>query len=142
MTQRLPTREVERILQFQPQPLQELLLELRNLVFKVAPQACERVLWGGLSYHDPAIGGPVKGAICQLEIINEQVRIGFIHGAFLPDPAGLLAGDRKSKRFVQVVSLQAAPWDELEALVVAAAAHIQRWRQPPTGPLNPPDDGG
>ena len=142
MNQRLPTRELERMLQFQPAALRELLLELRNLVFKVAPHACERMLWGGLSYHDPAIGGPVKGAICQLEIEDEHVRVGFIHGAFLPDPASLLAGDRKSKRFVQVTSLQSAPWGDLEALFGAAADYIQRWGQPPSRLSGPADDGG
>jgi hypothetical protein len=126
--ERLSTHEIERFLQFQPRYLQDLLFELRGLVFKAAPHASERILWNGLSYHDAQIGGPVKGAICQLSIEGDHVIIGFIHGAFLPDPSGLLQGDRKSKRCLQVDSLEATPWGELEALLRAAAAYVERWR--------------
>ena len=128
MNDRLSTRDLDHLLQFHPPHMQDLLLELRGLVFKVAPYATERALWGGLSYHDASIGGPVKGAICQLSIEGEAVHIGFIHGAFLPDPAGLLQGDRKSKRWLRVDSLESTPWVELEILLRSATAYIERWR--------------
>jgi hypothetical protein len=32
--------------------------ELRNLIALTCPEATERILWGGLSYHDSAKGGP------------------------------------------------------------------------------------
>jgi hypothetical protein len=129
MNERFSTHDLDHWLQFHPTHLQDLLLELRSLVFKVAPHATERVLWGGLSYHDASIGGPVKGAICQLSVEGEAVHIGFIHGAFLPDPAGLLQGARKSKRWMQVDTLEATPWSDLEALIAAAAAYVERWGQ-------------
>ena len=125
--ERLATHEIDRLLQFHPQHLQALLLELRSLVFKAAPHASERILWNGLSYHDAQIGGPVKGAICQLSIEGDHVIVGFIHGAFLPDPNRVLKGDRKSKRYVQTDSLEATPWAELEALLDSAVDYIQRW---------------
>jgi hypothetical protein len=128
MPERRSTQEIRRYFQFHPPPMIDLLLELRGLVFKVAPHASERILWNGLAYHDHRIGGPVKGAICQLAIETGQVQIGFIHGAFLPDPTGLLQGERKSKRFLQVESLETTPWNELQALLASAAAYIQRWR--------------
>jgi hypothetical protein len=128
MGERLPLYVIERYLQFQPQSLQDLLLEARSLVFKTAPHATEHIAWGGLLYHDADVGGPVKGAICDLSIQRDHLHVGFIHGAFLPDPAGLLQGDRKSRRGLDLDSLENAPWAEFEALVAAAAEYIQRWR--------------
>ena len=127
MGERLPYQVIERFLQYKPQVLQDLLLEARSLVFKAAPQATEHIAWGGLIYHDADIGGPVKGAICDLSIQRDHLHVGFIHGAFLPDPENLLHGDRKSKRSLTIDSFDTAPWQAFEALVAAAAAYIQRW---------------
>ncbi len=128
MGDRLPFHLIERYLQFHPQALQDLLLEARNLVFKAAPQSSEHIAWGGFLYHDADIGGPVKGAICDLSIQRDHLHVGFIHGAFLPDPARLLHGDRKSRRSLTLDSLESTPWPALETLVAAAAEYIQRWR--------------
>jgi hypothetical protein len=113
--------EIERLLGFVPPQLKEIALELRNLVAKACPQATERVLWGGLSYHDSAKGGPVKGAICQIEIEKDHVRLGFIHGARLRDPNSLLKGKRLSKRYVVIHSYDEAPWKAILALIQEAA---------------------
>jgi hypothetical protein len=90
-----------------------MVLELRSLVSSVCPNATERILWGGLSYHDSAKGGPVKGAICQIELDRNHVRISFIHGARLRDPESMLVGDQLSKRHLPVVSYERAPWDAI-----------------------------
>ena len=78
----------------EPQELQDLLFEARSVIFKAAPQATEHIAWGGFLYHDAEIGGPVKGAICDLSIEGDHLHVGFIHGAFLPDPENLLQGAR------------------------------------------------
>jgi len=117
----LPTSEIERFLEFARPDLREIALEVRNLVVSAAPTAAERILWGGLSYHDPAKGGPVKGAICQIEVDRKQVRVGFIHGVRLEDPACLLKGSRLSKRYVPISDFEHAPWDEIEDLIACAA---------------------
>ena len=116
-----PYAEIERFLSFVPLPIKEIALELRNLVAENCPQATERILWSGLSYHDPAKGGPVKGAICQIELKKDHVRLGFIHGVRLVDPHGLLTGQRLSKRYVVVNSYQEAPWEAISALIQGAA---------------------
>jgi hypothetical protein len=114
--------EVERFLSFTRPEIREIALELRNLVALTRPEATERILWGGLSYHDSAKGGPVKGAICQIELKGDRVRISFIHGARLRDPSSLLTGERLSKRSVSIDSFEQAPWNEIRSLIEEAAA--------------------
>ncbi|MDD5264277.1 MAG: DUF1801 domain-containing protein, partial [Candidatus Bipolaricaulis sp.] len=80
--------------------LRLVVMELREVVFREAPDAEETVLWGGLSYHTPWVGGRVKGSICQIVVRQDSVRLDFIHGIRLADPGGLLEGDRLSKRYV------------------------------------------
>jgi hypothetical protein len=52
---------------------------------------------------------------------RDRVRLAFIHGAFLPDPKGLLKGDRQYKRYVKITSFDQAPWDDLQDLIAASA---------------------
>jgi hypothetical protein len=118
----LSSVEIERFLSFARPEVRDMVLELRSLVSSVCPNATERILWGGLSYHDSAKGGPVKGAICQIELDRNHVRISFIHGARLRDPESMLVGDQLSKRHLPVVSYERAPWDAIRGLIEEAAA--------------------
>lgn len=118
----LSVSQVERFLGFVRPELRDIALEARNLVASACPWATERILWGGLAYHDADKGGPVKGAICQIEVDRKQVRISFIHGARLSDPESLLKGDRLSKRYVPVDDFEQAPWDGIRALIEEAGA--------------------
>jgi hypothetical protein len=95
----------------------EIVLELRNLIFAVAPATTEMIQWKGISYFDASRGGPVSGGICQVHIIDGVVRLGFIHGAFLADPRHLLQGNRKVKRYLEIPSFDLAPWDEIKRLI-------------------------
>jgi hypothetical protein len=117
----LTTLEVERMLEKKPAPLRDIARELRSLVAAAAPQASERVSWGGLTYYDSRRGGPVRGGICQIEVHVDHVRLSFIHGIHLPDPEGLLQGDRLSKRYVRLDSYENAPWEALKQLIEAGA---------------------
>jgi hypothetical protein len=53
--------------------------------------------------------------------------VGFFHGAGLPDPAGLLAGDGKRMRHVKLRPGRDLDDDALNALIAAAYADM-RWR--------------
>ena len=117
----LPLRDVERFLTYTHPDIKEIVLELRDLVWQVCPYATERILWGGLSYHNSLKGGPVKGAICQIEVEKDRVRLAFIHGVRLTDPGSLLRGNRRSKRYLVVKSFEEAPWDEIRGLIQEAA---------------------
>lgn len=109
--------EIERFLERKPETLKDIVFELRNLIAEIAPCATEKILWGGLSYYDASRGGAVKGGICQIEIHADHVRLSFIHGAFLPDPQGLLQGERLFKRYVRLESYESTPWKALEELI-------------------------
>lgn len=117
----LPLHEVETFLQHTPASLQEIVLELRNVIASVASDAVEVVRWGGLSYFHAGRGGIVSAGICQIGIHENYVRLDFIHGAFLSDPHGLLAGTQKAKRFVKIPSYDTAPWEQLKELIVASS---------------------
>ena len=99
-----------------------LVLALRDVARRTVPHAEESVLWGGLSYHRPQVGGRVKGAVCQIVAKGDKVRLDFIHGVRLADPCGLLLGNRVSKRFVPIGSVADAGRREVADLIRDAAA--------------------
>ncbi len=99
----------------------QLVLALRGVVRRTVPDAEESLLWGGLSYHRPQVGGRVKGAVCLIVVKGGKVRMEFIHGVRLADPCGLLQGDRVSKRFVPIGSVADAGRREVADLIREAA---------------------
>jgi hypothetical protein len=126
----LSLHEVSVFLQYVPAPLQDIVLELRNIIASVAPDAVELIRWGGLSYCHEGRGGLVSAGICQIGIHADHVRLEFIHGVFLPDPGGLFEGTRKSKRYVRLKSYDDAPWEALRQLIEDAARFDPRSLQP------------
>ena len=119
----LSTAQIEQVLTRYPTHLVEIALALREMVIEIAPDAVERVLRRGLGYHRAERGGPVRAGVCQIEIRPNHVRLAFIHGAFLPDPEGLLEGEPCYKKYVRIECYEDAPWDVLEALIRASAAY-------------------
>ena len=81
-----------------------LLLATRRAILNTVPACHEFVKWGALSYQKPDPNGAIKGGICQLYFWRGQVLVGFVHGAFLPDPAQLLQGAAKAKRVLPIPS--------------------------------------
>ncbi|MFH2038671.1 MAG: DUF1801 domain-containing protein [Chloroflexota bacterium] len=117
-----PTHSIQKMLVSFPPNLQEIVLELRNLVAEVAPGVTEKVHSKGFSYYFKERGGPVSAGLCQIIIHDDHVRLGFIHGAFLPDPSGLLVGEPKYKKHLRIYSYASADWDYCKALIAASAA--------------------
>jgi len=115
------TDEVRAHLGSLPPKPREIVLALRDVVRRTVPDAEETVLWGGLSYHTPWIGGRVKGALCQITVKRGEVRLEFIHGVRLADPANLLRGDRLSKRYVPIGSSAEAQRPEIVNLIREAS---------------------
>ena len=87
-----PTGRPEAFLRHLPPGTRGLVSALRAVVRRNVPLAEESVLWGGLSYHRPEVGGRVKGAVCQIVVKGGAVRLDFIHGIRLKDPSRLLRG--------------------------------------------------
>lgn len=113
----LPTPHLERYLDLIQPELRDIVLELRSLIAQVAPDATEVAHSKGFTYYHAERGGPVSAGICQISILRDHIRLAFIHGAFLPDPKGLLEGDRKYKRYVRIYSYEAAPWAYFKDLI-------------------------
>jgi hypothetical protein len=125
----LPIHQIEKFLEFTPPQLQDIVLELRNIIFSVAPDAAEVVPWGDLSYFHQGRGGIISAGICQIEIRKNHVRLAFIHGAFLRDPHKLLRGTQKAKRFIEIDSYDDTPWDDLKELILSASKFDPRFMQ-------------
>ena len=83
--------ELQAFLASVPPEAREVAVALREVVRRAAPDAEESLLWGTLSYHRPWIGGRVKGAVCQINVVRGEVRLEFIHGVRLDDPRKLCA---------------------------------------------------
>ena len=94
--------EAARFIEEQPPELQGRIIELRSLILSSAPNASEKRVWDTLCYFDEERGGPIKGSICQIEVKGKNLRLSFIHGAFLKDPEGLLKGDAVAKRHILI----------------------------------------
>lgn len=101
----LPFHHIESFLKFTPQPLQEIVFELRNIIVTVAPDATEVERWGGLSYFHEGRGGIVSAGICQIGIENDHIRLAFIHGAFLQDPKNFYAGPVKPSDISELIRM-------------------------------------
>jgi hypothetical protein len=117
----LPTSRLELMLESADPELRDILLELRNLVVQVAPGATETFRKNYFNYYFAEKGGPVSAGICQIALYQDRIRLGFIHGAFLPDPQSLLQGDRLAKRYLDLFAYDDAPWEAIQGLIAASA---------------------
>jgi hypothetical protein len=100
----------------------QIVTALRSAVRRTASEVEETLLWGGLSYHRPEVGGRVKGAVCQIVAKRGEVRLDFIHGIRLADPGGLLQGKLVSKRFIPIRAVADVARPEVAALIREAAS--------------------
>ena len=113
--------DVQGFLDSLPPESRDVVTALREVVRRTVPDAEESVLWGGLSYHTPWVGGRVKGSVCQIGVHHGEVRLEFIHGVRLEDPRRLLRGDRISKRYVSIRSVAEARRPEIADLIREAS---------------------
>ena len=117
----LPIREVERYLEHSPSELHDIVLQIRDLVLSAAPSVTEVIRRRDITYFYAERGGPVSAGVCQVGLYPDHVRLAFIHGAFLPDPAGLLRGEPRYKRYVRIDRYDDAPWQAIQDLITASA---------------------
>ncbi|HLX61691.1 MAG TPA: DUF1801 domain-containing protein [Planctomycetota bacterium] len=106
-----------------PPPHAKIVVALRRLILRAAPETTETILWNGLSYHRANFGGRVKGSVCQITPRADCIHLGFIHGAFIADPKHLLRGERLAKRYVPIGSIGEIDRRALTALIKAAAKY-------------------
>lgn len=92
---------------------------LRAIVKDRMPQALEvlHASQNHVGYTHPA---SARDTICYICPMKDYVRLGFMYGGYLADPAQALEGAGKRLRHVKVRTLQAAGDPTLEQLVEAA----------------------
>ena len=118
---RLEYKVVKRIIERYPPEVGEIVMGVREAVFAAVPDAWERPKMGGIAYFLEENSSPLKGMICHVCPEADCVRVGFIFGAFMPDPEGLLEGKQKAKRFMVLREYEQVPWEPVEDLMRAAA---------------------
>ena len=89
----------EHILTGHTPEVRELCEALRDLVQTEVPEASEVAYpsWHGIGYHHPSCG-----YFCAIFPLKDYVKLGFEFGVLLPDPEGLLTGDGKQIRYVNI----------------------------------------
>jgi hypothetical protein len=126
MSARLSARDLEVFVAGLSRQQRQVVARLRRLIRQAAPEAEETVLWGSLSYHRSSFGGRIKGAVCLITPRTDGVHLGFIHGAVLRDPLGLLRGTAKVKRFVPIQRAEDIDEDALTDLIRESARYDPR----------------
>lgn len=116
--------EIARYLDTCPSELCDLILELRELVQEAAPEAHEAIKFNSLCYYKPNQPyGVIGGNVCGIGVRGDCVCLSFIHGAFLPDPDGLLQGTAKAKRQIEIRSSADIRRPAFTRLIRAAVAY-------------------
>jgi hypothetical protein len=76
----------------------ELVQAARKVIYMQAPEASERVMYGGLMFSAPA-------PFCGVFAYSEHVSVEFGRGCDLADPHGVLEGSGKFRRHIKLRSL-------------------------------------
>jgi hypothetical protein len=94
-------RSAEEILKPYPDDVQALANQARRALLKLLPGAEESVDPSAsvLSY---GYGPGYRGMVCTLILSKSGVKLGFVRGAGLHDPNGLLEGSGKTHKYVQL----------------------------------------
>jgi hypothetical protein len=101
--QRLDGSQIADLLRDWPGGTADLALELRDFVLRVAPEVAETIAFHALCYYKPGRPyGVIGGNVCMIGPGEDCLHLGFIHGASLPDPEGLLQGTGKASRHIEV----------------------------------------
>ena len=125
----LSTGYLENKLKYLKPEFLDIVLELRNLIVSVAPEATEVLQRSGISYYFEDKGGPVSAGICKIGFKSDHIRLVFLHGAFLPDPNHLLQGNQIAMREIKITSFGDTPWEELGELIDLSSRYNPYTRQ-------------
>jgi hypothetical protein len=115
----MTARSAEEILEPYPDDVQALINKARRALLKLLPGAKESVDSSAavLSY---GYGTGYRGMVCTLILSKSGVKLGFVRGAELNDPSGLLEGSGKTHKYVQLHSASDLDGPDLRQLIRAA----------------------
>ena len=119
------SRNAEDVLAAFPSEVQELAREASSLLLKLLPNAEETVdpTAAVLSY---GYGPGYRGMVCTVLLSKSGVKVGFVGGAELADPNGLLEGSGKKHKYVQLHKASDLSRPGMKQLIKAAYA---AWQQ-------------
>ena len=107
-----------------PDDLADLALELQAFVREIAPHLNETISFNSICYYKPdAPYRTIGGNVCLIGRKDDCLHLGFIHGAALPDPDGLLKGKARYARHVEIRSRRDIRRGAFRKLIRAAIAH-------------------
>jgi hypothetical protein len=112
--------DVEKLLRDYNPVARDLALEVRALILRLVPDACEKVYvgWKNIGYSR---AGGMKDQFCAIGPQKTYVSLYFNRGADLADPSGLLEGAGKKMRHVKIRSAKDVRAKALASLIKAAA---------------------
>jgi hypothetical protein len=122
-------RTLAELLSLYPRDVQVLAQTTRSFLLEQIPAAEEHVDGTG-PYVGYGYGPGYKGLVCTVIVSKTGVKLGFVDGARLADPRGLLEGSGSRHRFVQLKSSADLRQPGLKALVKAGLAHWKKTRKP------------
>src|ERR1700716_4414733 len=107
---------VDTFLKGYPPPVREIAVKAREAILSVMPDATEKVYpgWKVIQY---GAGADMKSVYAVLSPQRERVNLGLANAVDLEDPDGLLEGDGKASRHVQLTSPAAPSAPEARWLV-------------------------
>jgi hypothetical protein len=121
---RLDDEDVGMLLDEWPDDLAELALELQTFVREIAPGLNETISFNSICYYKPdSPYRTIGGNVCMIGHKDGCLHLGFIHGAALPDPDGLLTGTGKAKRYIEIRSRRDIRRRAFRKLIRAAIAN-------------------
>ena len=92
---------------------------LRRLIHDTIDGMTERAYPG---WHAIGFRHPTAGYVCGIFPFDSYVRFVFEHGRALSDPEGVLGGDGKQVRFIDIYDVAALPVEPLQVLLLQAVA--------------------
>lgn len=100
--------------------------DLRALLAEVMPNITE-VPWANQKIAGYGVG-PKKMSehFCYLAPQKAHVNLGFMYGADLPDPDGLLEGTGQAMRHIKIRSLEEVKHPAIKQLIIAASTHLPK----------------
>lgn len=102
--------QVDEFIEQLENPVQDIVSELRTLVFEAYPEMDEGFKWDKPSYAK-------EGLVCYMQTAKGHVNFGFYRGAELRDESNLLEGDGKKMRHVRLNRTDDIQNDELKLLI-------------------------
>ncbi len=105
------------LLALTPESLQPIVIELKNILTEIDPDAVEVVRLGDRAATYGVGPQKMKHSYTYILPHKSWVNLGFFRGGILDDPTGLLEGAGKNMRHVKIQSLDEARSEDVKRLI-------------------------